>query len=280
VTADRESMDGGVTLGWGLATLALGHNRYRDNLDRRQDVLTKREGTCLATLTLALNRFRPGAGAGSIRALIPGTVSFQHERGRLRGLPGESTGSFAAGDITDRDRRHDALTLHWPWQGGAATSLTLAQTALDANRPGHETEDSLERTATLTQNLNPDGWTASLSFLLGDTERMNEDDRAYTDRQELTATLGLEPEDGPALSATVIVRRSHTDLIDDRDTDVDTSWEAIAAADLTSLLLDDGSTDRARLALMFGVKGNDVDPDDSGLRRIDLRGGIQAAFSF
>ena len=34
VTADREMLHGGVTLGWGFATLALGQKSHRDNLVR------------------------------------------------------------------------------------------------------------------------------------------------------------------------------------------------------------------------------------------------------
>jgi hypothetical protein len=274
--ADRETLAGGLRLGWRSATLELGRTGFRNNLDRAPGVLAQRDRNDFAVLTLALDKYRARRGVG---ALLPGSIAFRREAGRLRGLPGMSSGGFAAGDVTDRARRHDALTLGWSWPG-ANTALTLARTALDTNRPGHESEDSAERTLTLTQGFAPDGFSASLSLLLGETEIHTDGARTRAARQELTASLTATPGDGPTLTATVILRRNDLERLDAGDGDVDTGWEAIAAADLTRAIFDDDPPDGARLALMVAVKGTDTDPEDAGLRSIDLRCGVQAAFTF
>ncbi|MPY70490.1 MAG: hypothetical protein GEU92_10420 [Alphaproteobacteria bacterium] len=278
--ADRETQGGGLRFGWDILTLELGQISFRNNLDPAPGALTLRDSTTTAALSLSLDRYRPAFRPGeapSIGALLPSTLTVRHQAGTVRGLPEDSLGSFA--DVTDRKRTHDALSLDWRWRD-ALTVLTLARTGLDSRQPGFETADSVDRALTLTQSFTPDGWTASLAVTLGENEGLETGNRSHAARQALNAALTTILPQGPALSATFGVNRNEVMWVDTGELNANSGWEAVAAADFSALVFDGLEADSGRFALMVGVKGADPNAGDAGLQRVDLRYGLQAAFSF
>lgn len=280
--ADRATWRTGARARYSFLGMELYRTGYRTNVKPAEGVLTLRNTTETAAVTLALDKALPSSISGPLpyaTALFPSTVRFQRDHGRVRDLPGESIGSFAPADIADHARATDTLSFDWR-RSRAHTGAILTRSKTDNRQTGREAADSEESAFTFSQSFSPEGWAAGLAVSLGETLHLEPGNRSRAERVSLSATFSASARDQAPWTATFGVSQRRVDHIDTGKTGIDTGWHATAATDLSPALLDDALRNAGRFSLMVGAGGRESDQGGARSHRIDFRMGVQAAMSF
>jgi len=272
VSADRDELGAGGNIRIGRVAVEFELSSFRDNLDRAPAVLTMRNETAWAGLTLEL------AGPGR-KSVLPSAIELTGHAAGRRGLPALSAGPIESGALIAERTAGQGLALHWGAPDDRVT-LSWATGGHSARHADGNTAVSRHRTVALTRDLETPGWGASLSAYLGSARGAEWGDRFSTRKAGASVWVGTE---GPAarrfdLFAGLDHRRIWNP--DRSDLKVKTTWEIRTGVELLRLAPDGAAPTQPALSVYVAARGNAPDAAETGVRRIDLTAGVVGKLSF
>lgn len=164
--ADRETIEFGGFVGWGPAGLDLGYQVFENNVDDAPAILTTKQKTTSATLTLSLEAYRAPIGDSNGLSwgtqLIPSAISLAYADSRVTAENAAAVLAdprlfYTLSDIPNQVLRSASVNFSWSWPNGS-TDITLATNRLDNRPPSDTTADMIDKSIDVAQTLFGDVW--------------------------------------------------------------------------------------------------------------------------
>ncbi|MEX2454797.1 MAG: hypothetical protein WD470_08835, partial [Rhodospirillaceae bacterium] len=261
----------------GSTTLDASFVEFTDNLDRKSDVLTKRDRAATATLGFDLSDYRVGG------PLLPSALRLTTTLGRMTGLPEKSDGRLGDAAI---DQRRLGFGIAADWRvllDGANDVLTISamRFTIDERRPGMETADTQEDSLSVIYTANRPYWTGSVAATVTEITRAEMENRSRTHRYSLSAYAATTPQAGSRLSLTAHMGHERKDPLDPGvDDDVETMWDITAGGEINRLVGAERIAGVLPIVAYLRVAGNDPDVPEEKRQSVELTAGVKARIVF
>lgn len=269
--ADRETVGFGAEAVYGAVGVKIGRSEFHNNLGRIDNALTTANRAHSGSVSLDTTSFQAGRA-------VPDTVTLSLAHRRVRGLTGDSQGSFAASDVPDNTTGTVGLALGWK-RGAHEVNLKLAAGSLDNRQSGQETADEARRSVALGHTFKSAAWTASINLAANETVNGARGARWSVRSVAPGAELRLNAPDWPTLAGKFTLKHQRKHLPDAADSDIATTWKLGGALDFGKFLPDPARDQD--LLLTFEARGNGPDATDvAGGREVDYVIGVSANIRF